>query len=191
MLHSGLLEYLTDDELLFIVGRELGHIKHGHTRWLSIIAPCGSAIPGLNLLYGHWQRKADYTADRAGLIACGSLDAAVRAILKLAAGPPAMRYASAEEFLKQAHEAEGSQLDRIREWFGTQPHVTSRIRELIQFAASDKYRRIVLAAGPEGERGRPCPRCGALTLNAFRYCVRCGAPLVPPEPEEGKAAAEA
>ena len=41
---------------------------------------------GLDIALLTWFRKSEYTADRAGLLVCGDLDAARRAIIKICLG---------------------------------------------------------------------------------------------------------
>lgn len=133
VLHSALLENLTDDELLFVIGHELGHIKRRHTRWLSFIAPFGRSIPGLDLIFKFWQRKAEYTCDRFGLIACGNLNTSLSTIIKISSGPDALNYTSFHEFAKQAQKAKGSTIDSLAEVMGTHPYITNRIVKLLEF----------------------------------------------------------
>jgi putative metalloprotease len=43
-IYSGLMDYMTDDELLFVIGHEIGHIRMGHSRKRFQLAYAGSAI---------------------------------------------------------------------------------------------------------------------------------------------------
>ena len=95
VLNSGLVENFTDEELLSIIGHEMGHIKSRHmlyhwmadnlSKWMystSIIS--GPALYGLIIAMKEWQRKSELTADRAGLIANNdNKDAAIMAQMKL------------------------------------------------------------------------------------------------------------
>ena len=150
VLHSAAVQAMDDQELLFICGHELGHIKHHHTVWLTIIAPFGRDIPGLGFLFSFWQRKCEYTADRSGLIACRDLKAAVGAMIKISAGAFALEHTNVDEFLRQAAEIDGSAADKAGEYLGTHPYITNRIRQLIQFQESRQYS--TLAGCPE-EKG--------------------------------------
>ena len=91
VLYSKIVEDLTEDELRFIIGHEFTHIKEGHTFWGSLVEK-GSAfeVPVLSTIYRFvflaWSRRAEYTCDRGGLLACGSFDTSARAILKLCVG---------------------------------------------------------------------------------------------------------
>lgn len=98
VLHSGLVENFTDEELLYIIGHEMGHIKSKHmlyhwmarnlSQWMytnSIIN--GIALQGLIVALYEWERKSELTADRAGLIACNNKNAAIMGMMKLMGVP--------------------------------------------------------------------------------------------------------
>ena len=98
---SGLVELLGDEELLFTIGHELGHIKAGHVLYTvlakniaSIVAAIGQATLGIGSLLGQglvvalhdWYRKAELTADRAGLLCVQDIDPCINVFMKLAGG---------------------------------------------------------------------------------------------------------
>lgn len=41
--YSGLMDRMTDDELLFVIGHEIGHVKHGHSKEKTRLAYAASA----------------------------------------------------------------------------------------------------------------------------------------------------
>lgn len=124
VISDALLGRLTVDELLFVLGHEVGHIKSGHVVYTTIAHVLGNLanagawlageiaslvakstiLPALNF----WSRRAEYTCDRAGLLACQNLDAAVTTHAKLA-GLPFSYFGrfSASEFLAQAERFDG------------------------------------------------------------------------------------
>ena len=68
----------------------LGHVALGHT-WLNTLVGGIAGIPGsflggsdLDMAFLGWNRTCEYSADRAGLLACGSLEKAISALIKLA-----------------------------------------------------------------------------------------------------------
>ena len=80
VLSSHWIELFADDELAFMVGRELGHIAAGHTRFHSLLSVNGNENPLISLIFGAWLRRCALTCDKVGLLCCGSLDAAIRAM---------------------------------------------------------------------------------------------------------------
>lgn len=137
-LSSQWLDRLEEDELTFLVGSELGHIAAGHTRLASLFSASGHENPFVALVFGAWLRRTEYTADRIGLLCCGSLDAAIRAIFKCSFHPLASRV-SFVAFADQRRELELDPGLRMGEWLGESPYAVNRLRELQQFHASPLY----------------------------------------------------
>ena len=113
---SGAIDLLEDDELKFLLGHELGHIIAGHKPFhnvlITLYTPLMNMIPNaevwLSLLRPmllQWYRTSDFTADRAGLLACQDIDVALHTMVKMA-GIPKKYYCqiNSESFLKQAME---------------------------------------------------------------------------------------
>lgn len=88
MVTSALIERLNDAELLFVIGHELGHVLFGHTNLPArhLLAENPKLDTNLTLLVLAWSRRAELSADRAGLWACQNFDAATSAFIKLACG---------------------------------------------------------------------------------------------------------
>src|SRR5690606_23682326 len=101
-LSNGCIENFTEGELMFIMGREIGHIKSGHVLYYEIgtMLPLlsdilgrltlgiGSIISmGLQLALLQWKRMSEYTADRAGLLACQDISIAASALSKISGLP--------------------------------------------------------------------------------------------------------
>jgi Zn-dependent protease with chaperone function len=78
-LTSGLVDMLSDEELFFVIGHEVGHIKAGHVLYgtmarniAAVVAALGQATLGIGALLGQglvialyeWYRSAELTADR-------------------------------------------------------------------------------------------------------------------------------
>jgi Zn-dependent protease with chaperone function len=93
VLAQGLLDQLTPSELLDVLGRECGRLQNGHV-------PFGTALHYLQhakttlvrwavrpatLTLQAWSRRADITADRAGLLCARDLDVSLSALAKAAA----------------------------------------------------------------------------------------------------------
>jgi uncharacterized tellurite resistance protein B-like protein len=87
---SALLENFSDEEILFVLGHELGHIIFDHNRLLLLYNPTKTTITFLPILaekkFLRWQKKAEISCDRAGLAACKSYETAIQALLKISYG---------------------------------------------------------------------------------------------------------
>lgn len=94
---SGLLDILNDDQVLAVLGHELGHIhaEHNANRVLAFLLTHGGAFAsGLGRLVTwplskalmSWGRSAELTADRAALLASRDLRASVEIFLSFAGG---------------------------------------------------------------------------------------------------------
>jgi Zn-dependent protease with chaperone function len=123
VLTSGLIDLLDDQELSFVIGHELGHIKASHVLYTmlanniaAIVAAIGQATLGLGTLLGQglvvalhdWYRKAELTADRAGLLCVQDLDPCITSFMKLAGGAGRLwKEMDQREFVRQirAYEA--------------------------------------------------------------------------------------
>jgi Zn-dependent protease with chaperone function len=97
---TGLLKDFDEDELMFILGHELGQLKCGHTLYntmaqnltyiIGIISDMtlgigGLVTQGIQLALLEWSRKAEFSADRAGLLAVQDRGTASGALSKLMA----------------------------------------------------------------------------------------------------------
>jgi len=90
---SAALELLNDDELAFVLGHEFGHLLCGHHNLLLLqywdqernCARCDLPYLGSDLFW-KWQKKAEISSDRFGLVAAGSFDVSAVASMKIAYG---------------------------------------------------------------------------------------------------------
>lgn len=132
------IEHFEDDELAFVVGRQLGHIAAGHTRYLSLLSVNGNENPIVALIFGAWLRTCDYTCDLVGLLVCGSLDAATRAIA-VTSFHHFGRHVNVAQFAEQGTEIAGDPVLRLGEWLGAEPYATNRIANMRRFEASAQF----------------------------------------------------
>ena len=138
VLSSNWIEQYSDDELAFVVGRELGHIAAGHTRYLSLLSVNGKENPIIALIFGAWLRRCDLTCDKVGLLVCGSLDAAARAII-VSAFHHFGRQIDVSQFAEQAVEIQNDAVLRWGEWLGSEPYATKRIEMMRRFMSTQAY----------------------------------------------------
>ena len=147
VIYSGLMEDFDTDELHFVIGHELGHVALGHS-WLNSLLGGMAGIPTtleaavlLTLAFRWWNRACEYSADRAGLLACGSPQKATTALIKLVAGD-ARSAAELQRALVLIEQEDNSPVNVLAESFSTHPMIVRRIEELKKYAASAKYRRL-------------------------------------------------
>lgn len=130
-LTTGLIDMMTDEELFFVIGHEVGHIKGGHVLYgtmarniAAIMQLLGEFTLGIGSLLGRglvyalfeWYRAAELTSDRAALLCVQDLEAARSAFMKMAGGTTRLAAEiDRDEFLRQIREYEDvdrSTLDR-------------------------------------------------------------------------------
>ncbi len=138
VLSSHWIETFTDDELAFSIGRELGHIAAGHTRYLSLLSVNGNENALVSIVFGGWLRTCTYTCDRIGLLACGSLDAAIRSIA-IASFHEFGRHVNTGQFIEQGREVASDSVLRWGEWLGSEPYATRRIAAMDDFMRSPAF----------------------------------------------------
>ncbi|MES2947367.1 MAG: M48 family metallopeptidase [Pseudomonadota bacterium] len=165
VLHSQLVETLTPDELCFVIGHEIGHIKaaHGLYRQLgdilikywdlfTTIVP----IPGLGLLripllmaYWEWYRRAEFTCDRAGLLCVQNVNPCLTALTKLAGKADGYDdEVNVDEAIVQteAHKDVNKLVllvSIMEHASNTHPFVPVRLKALKEFAAGEQYTQIL------------------------------------------------
>ena len=140
VLSSQYLQLFDDpDELAFIIGREIGHIAAGNTRLTSLIVASGRSNPIVASLFGGWMRQTEYSADRAGLLCCSSIDAAMKAIA-VATFHASGRRVEAAMLADQRTDLESDLILRLGEVTGLMPYAVNRVRALETFAAGGAYR---------------------------------------------------
>ena len=148
VLYATLFDVMDADEMRFVLGHELGHVRLGHT-WLNSLVGGMAGIPSpylastlLAMAFLWWNRACEYSGDRAGLLACGKPHKAVSALVKLAAGPGVRTHTDLQRALRRI-EAEGdSAIDAFGEMLATHPRMARRIEKLRAYAASPQYRRL-------------------------------------------------
>ncbi|HKW45302.1 MAG TPA: M48 family metalloprotease [Candidatus Eremiobacteraceae bacterium] len=158
VISSTWLPYLDDQELSFLIGRELGHIAAGHSRITSLFTASGRENPFISIVFGAWLRRTEYTADRVGLLCCGSIDAAARAIFTCAFHQVSKRV-DYTAFIDQRVEVQSDPTLKLGELLGQEPYATNRLRNLENFVASPLYAswRVRFDAERERNAQRPAP----------------------------------
>ena len=186
-IYSGAVDLMTDPELTYIIGHELGHIKSGHvlyhvmaqfiTQLISSTVLTGKFLIPIQLGLAYWNRMSEFTADRAGLLACQDLDSALSAIMKMAGIPkryfstadPHVFLEQANEFMHQYGDTVNSIIRNISILDDSHPWTIMRAYELVKWVESGDYQAIL-----DGHRGKQCPTCGQFVALDQDVCPICG-----------------
>ena len=161
VLNSALLETLTDDEILCVIGHELGHCLSGHALYktllqvllkftfLALQVPLGGvALMSIVAALMEWNRKSELSADRAGLLVVQDPAVSYSLLMKMAGGPRANRM-DVNEFFAQAAEYEGggnaftSIHKLLNVIFASHPFPVVRLTELQNWVNSGAYSSIL------------------------------------------------
>lgn len=151
---SALSRYTTAAEWRFLLGREMGHIRCSHVKWLmvtrvlnDVTAPRGNNILLAPIL--KWAREAEMSADNAGLICAQDLKIAEIALVKQMLNVNALMVGqlNVDSVVNQRQNlgevsvvARGFQfLERI---VRDQPYAADRIDQLRTYAASPSYQTL-------------------------------------------------
>lgn len=187
VIKTGAVDLMTDEELSYVIAHEMGHIKSGHVLYhvivnffSQIIAKSmlvGKMALPLKLALNYWYRMSEFTADRAGLLVCQDLNAALSAIMKMA-GIPKKFFSTADPhvFAKQAIEfisKYGDTVDKVIRNISilddTHPWTVMRAYELIKWVESGEYDRII-----SSHAGKICPMCKKAVEKEIKKCPVCG-----------------
>jgi Zn-dependent protease with chaperone function len=158
---TGMVDLYDAAELRFTIGHELGHVLSGHTVYRTMlfhlinlarrIAWMPIGYIGLRaIIWGleEWYRKSELSCDRAGLLAGQDVEAARRAMMKMAGGAR-MSELNADAFHDQAQEYDA--VPDVREGLlkllqlqgTTHPFAVVRFAELDRWATSGAYQAIL------------------------------------------------
>ena len=139
-LSSGAVNNLDADELRFLLGHELGHVLFSHLDIdIEGLAKSGSLPPTVCMRLRAWQRAAEISADRVGLVCCGSLEHAARALFKTVSGVTAAGLVVRPEYFAEQwqHLLDEVTIDGGRDhWTHTHPFPPLRMKAMTVFAES-------------------------------------------------------
>jgi len=149
VLYSALFRVMDQDEVQFILGHEMGHVRLGHT-WLNTLVGGMAGIPSslgaaaiMELAFRWWNRACEYSADRAGVLACGKPDKAISALVKLQAGPAASTQAGMQAAIQQLESEDDSVLNNLEELLASHPMIVKRIEQLRRYSKSQQYQHLL------------------------------------------------
>ena len=159
MLHSSIVDATNDDELLAVIGHEIGHILSGHCLYTTMVQlmrpfiefglsnlPGGMfAIMTLRLALFRWSRASELTGDRFGLLACQDPQIMVKVMMKLAGGKTPdeldpMEFMAQGQAYKDLDEKLLDSLYKLMmEMPQTHPLAVVRAQETMNWAQSKQY----------------------------------------------------
>jgi len=196
---SGAVDLLTHDELLYVIGHEVGHIKSGHMLYhqMALVLPIlGDVIGSLTLGIGslisqgleysllYWYRMSELTADRAGFLAVQDRDVCLNALMKLAGVPKTFfEKMNKDDFIEQARDFKSFDFDAVDKvgktimiMGQTHPWTVMRAHELLIWDDSGKYEEIVELHAKERieDLEISCTKCGRKLKGTETFCGVCG-----------------
>lgn len=163
VIYSSTIANYSDGEMLNLLGHELGHIKCGHVKYYglanslnSILGSLGgiaaSASAGLKYAIMDWHRKAEYSADRAGLIAAGDIEAVLNENMNMLGRSESINYIDfdVDEVMKQAEDFDVETSDVIGKLLyvafttkSTHPWSILRLKQIREWYDSGEYLALI------------------------------------------------
>lgn len=162
VLHTSLIDLLTPEEVQAVIAHELGHLKCEHGTYLTLanllvlaagqLPSWGGAIAqALQARLLEWVRCAEFSCDRAALLATQDSKLVVSVLMKLAGGSPTLApqlnvdafLAQARAYEEMAKEPMGELLKGIQTAPLTHPLPVLRAKEIDAWASSQTYSAIV------------------------------------------------
>ena len=164
---SGLVDLMTDDEVLYVLGHELGHWQANHVLYKMasrIFSGAASVLAEVTLGLGRllttplqlallkWDRCSELTADRAGLLAIRRIDVAIRTLMKIAGGSQSIyEQMDYQEFIRQAEEFQMDQDDStlnkvyvlLQVMYQSHPFPVWRTSEILDWVKRGDYLEIL------------------------------------------------
>ena len=148
LVHSGLVDNLTNDELTSVIGHECGHIHNNHVVYLTTLyflqrlaeAFVGPFVWPARMALTAWRRRGEITADRASLLCTQQPRVCEKSLAKLALGSRTLYdELNVEAFLSQ-YDGIREGVGRIEEAFASHPWLPKRILALRVFQQSRLFR---------------------------------------------------
>jgi Zn-dependent protease with chaperone function len=164
VMHTSLIDLLTTDEIQAVIAHELGHLKCDHGVYLTlanILVLAAGQLPGpwaALLTQGlqdqmlNWVRCAEFSCDRAALLATQDPRITMSVMMKLCGGSPKLaQELNLDAFIAQARAYEtGSQSDlgqmlrQMQTAQRTHPLPVLRAKEIDLWASSPEYEALLM-----------------------------------------------
>ncbi|MGB3293140.1 MAG: M48 family metallopeptidase [Phormidesmis sp.] len=161
VVHTSLIELLTPEEVQAVIGHELGHLKCDHGVYLTLanlLTLATSQLPFGSILMQNWQsqimewvRCAEFTCDRAALLATQDARAVASVLMKLSGGSPTLSpQLNLDAFIEQARSYDaisdsdiGEMLKHLKTTELSHPVPVLRAREIDRWASTPDYQALL------------------------------------------------
>ncbi|MBD2250163.1 M48 family metallopeptidase [Nostoc parmelioides] len=162
VLHTSLIDILTPEEIQAVIAHELGHLKCDHSVYLTpvnLLVLAASAVPNIGAFMAQaiqaqlleWVRCAEFTCDRAALLATQDPKVVMSVLMKLAGGSPTLApQLNLDAFIDQARAYDdisknemGEMVKAARTAQLTHPVPVLRAREIDSWASSQEYQSLL------------------------------------------------
>jgi Zn-dependent protease with chaperone function len=162
VLHTSLIEMLTPEEIQAVIAHELGHLKCEHGVYLTmanIMMLATNLLPAWGTVLAQslqerilqWVRCAEFSCDRAALLATQDPKTIMSVLMKLAGGSPTIApQLNLDAFIEQARAYDAASEDSLGETLKmmqnaqlSHPVPVIRAREIERWASSAQYQNLL------------------------------------------------
>ncbi|MEA5516928.1 M48 family metallopeptidase [Nodularia sp. UHCC 0506] len=162
VMHTSLVDMLTPQEIQAVIAHELGHLKCDHSVYLTpvnILVLAASIVPNVGTFLAQaiqsqlleWVRCAEFTCDRAALLATQDPKVVMSVLMKLAGGSPILApQLNLDAFVDQARAYDdisktelGEMVKEARTAQLSHPVPVLRAREIDRWAGSTEYQSLL------------------------------------------------
>ncbi len=162
VIHTSLIEILTPEEIQAVIAHELGHLKCDHSLYLTpvnLLILAAAIVPNVGTVLAQaiqsqlleWVRCAEFTCDRAALLATQNPKVVMSVLMKLAGGSPTLApQLNLDAFIDQARAYDdisktelGEMVKSSRTAQLTHPVPVLRAREIDRWSGSQEYQKLL------------------------------------------------
>ncbi|MCG6134749.1 MAG: M48 family metallopeptidase [Nostoc sp. LLA-1] len=162
VLHTSLVDILTPEELQAVIAHELGHLKCDHSVYLTpvnLLVLAASIVPNVGAFLAQaiqsqlleWVRCAEFTCDRAALLATQDPKVVMSVLMKLAGGSPTLApQLNLDAFVDQARAYDdisktelGEMVKEARTAQLSHPVPVLRAKEIDRWSSSTEYQLLL------------------------------------------------
>jgi Zn-dependent protease with chaperone function len=162
VLHTSLIDLLTPTEVQAVIAHELGHLKCDHSVYLTpvnLLVLAAAILPNVGTMLAQaiqtqlleWVRCAEFTCDRAALLATQDPKVVMSVLMKLAGGSPQLApQLNLDAFINQARAYDdisktelGEMVKVARTAQLTHPVPVLRAREIDRWSSSQEYQSLL------------------------------------------------